>query len=363
VQALNGKLVIIAANNAGTSDLHFTPYSRGATADQMAGGEIHANIIETILSGRYPTSLAPAAEIAYVAVLLALAAFAFLKLPAGWGAAAGIGLGIALALPAYFALKADWVLPVAEPQFGIAAAFLMVLGLRLTGEERERTRIRQMFGRYVSDEVVTKLLAEGRRPDLGGETLTVTVLFSDIRGFTTISEKLSAHEVVEMINAYFTRVCEPILEQGGTVDKYIGDAVMAVFGSPVQHPDHARRALRAALGMAREAEGFKQWMATRFPDRGLPEFRIGVGMHTGEAVIGDIGTPRRKEFTAIGDTVNAASRLEGVTKDLKCVIAASAQTVIAAGSGVRTGRSEEITVKGKTKGIVVHEILGLDEQP
>ena len=363
VQALKGKLVIIAANNAGTSDLHFTPYSRGATADQMAGGEIHANIVETILSGRYPTSLAPAAEIAYVAALLALAAFAFLKLPAGWGAAAGIGLGIALALPAYFALKADWVLPVAEPQFGIAAAFLMVLGLRLTGEERERTRIRQMFGRYVSDEVVTKLLAEGRRPDLGGETLTVTVLFSDIRGFTTISEKLSAHEVVEMINAYFTRVCEPILEQGGTVDKYIGDAVMAVFGSPVKHPDHARRALRAALGMAREAEGFKQWMAARFPDRGLPEFRIGVGMHTGEAVIGDIGTPRRKEFTAIGDTVNAASRLEGVTKDLKCVIAASAETVLAAGSGVRTGRSEEVTVKGKTRGIVVHEILGLDEQP
>jgi adenylate cyclase len=165
-----------------------------------------------------------------------------------------------------------------------------------------------------------------------------------------------------MINAYFTRVCEPILEQGGTVDKYIGDAVMAVFGSPVQHPDHARRALRAALGMAREAEAFKLWMEQRFPGRGLPEFRIGVGLHTGEAVIGDIGTPRRKEFTAIGDTVNAASRLEGVTKDMHCTIVASQVSVLAAGSGVRTGRSEAVTVKGKTQSLLVHEILGLDGQ-
>ncbi len=362
VRALKGKLVVIAANNAGTSDLHFTPYSRGATANQMAGGEIHANIIETILGGRYPTALAPWAEIGYVAALVALAALAFLRLGVGWGAAAGFAIGAWLAAPAYFALKADIVLPVAEPQFGIAAAFLMALGLRLTGEERERARIRQMFGRYVSDEVVTKLLEEGRRPDLGGEALTVTVLFSDIRGFTTISEKLSAHEVVEMINAYFTRACEPILEQGGTVDKYIGDAVMAVFGSPVRHPDHARRALRAALGMAREAESFKQWMARRFPGRGLAEFRIGIGLHTGEAVIGDIGTPRRKEFTAIGDTVNAASRLEGVTKDMRITIAASQATVLAAGSGVRTGRSQEVTVKGKTQALLVHEVLGLDGQ-
>src|SRR6202008_4071266 len=98
------------------------------------------------------------------------------------------------------------------------------LGLRLTGEERERSRVQQIFGRYVSDEVVAKLLSEERRPDLGGEALNVTVLFSDIRNFTTISERLSAHEVVEMLNAYFTRVTAPILAEGGLVDKYIGDA-------------------------------------------------------------------------------------------------------------------------------------------
>ena len=362
VKALSGKVVIIAANNVGTSDRHFTPYSRGARADQMAGGEIHANIVETIMSGRFPRTLPLAAELAYLLGLAAFAVFFFLKLRPGWGVALALALGLAVAGPALLMFQHDWVLPVAEPQLAFAAAFLMTLGLRLTGEERERSRIRQIFGRYVSDEVVTKLLAEGRKPDLGGEALNVTVLFSDIRGFTTISEKLSAHEVVEMLNAYFTRACEPILEQGGTVDKYIGDAVMAVFGSPVRHPDHPRRALRAAIGMAREAEGFRQWMRERFADRSLPEFAIGVGLHTGEAVIGDIGTPKRREFTAIGDTVNAASRLEGATKELGFVVVASEASIQAAGAGVRTGKEETITVKGRAEPIRVFEVLGLDDE-
>jgi adenylate cyclase len=361
VKALKDKVVIIAANNAGTSDRHFTPYSRGAHADQMAGGEIHANIVETILRGRYPKTLPVALELAYVALLLGVAVHYFLRLSVAASVALGTGIGAVAALPAYFALQLDWVLPVAEPQFALVAGFLMSLGLRLTGEERERSRTRQIFARYVSDEVVDVLLAEGRSPNLQGEALHVTVLFSDIRNFTTISEKLSAHEVVAMLNEYFTRACRPIQAEGGMVNKFIGDAVMGVFGSPVQYPDHARRALRAALGMATEAEGFKAWMRERFPDRGLPAFAIGVGLHTGEAVIGDIGTPKRREFTAIGDTVNAASRLEGVTKDLACVIAASETTVQAAGPGVKTGHVEELKVKGKAIAIRVHEVLGLEE--
>jgi adenylate cyclase len=265
-----------------------------------------------------------------------------------------------VAPPAFIAFQHDWVLPVAEVQTGLAAAFLITIGLRLTGEEREKSRVRAMFGRYVSDEVVDVLLDDEHRPDLAGEARVVTVLFSDIRGFTTISEKLSAHEVVEMLNAYFTRVCEPILTHGGLVDKYIGDAVMAVFGSPVAYPDHARRAVHAALGMAKAAAGFKDWMLQRFPDRGLADFAIGVGLFTGEAVIGDIGTPKRKEFTAIGDSVNAASRLESATKELKVVIAASESTVKAAGEGVRTGKAQTVTVKGRSEAIQVYEIVGID---
>jgi class 3 adenylate cyclase len=175
-----------------------------------------------------------------------------------------------------------------------------------------------------------------------------------------MSEKLTPHEVVEMLNAYFTRIAEPILAQGGTLDKYIGDAVMAVFGSTVSYPDHARRGLKAALGMQKEAEGFKEWMLKRFPDRGLGEFRIGVGLYTGEALVGNIGAPKRLEFATIGDTVNAASRLEGLTKEMKVVIAASETTVNAAGVGVVIGKIETMTVRGRSEPIRVYEVLGMD---
>ena len=211
----------------------------------MAGGEIHDNIVETILSGRYPRALPVAMEVAYIGLLLALAAWLFLEWSVGGGAALGVAMIVVAAVPAFFAFQRDWVLPVAELQTGIAAAFLMTLGLRLTGEERERSRMREMFGRYVSDEVVDVLLADDRKLDLAGESKVVTVLFSDIRGFTTISEKLSPHEVVEMLNAYFTRVCEPILAQGGTVNKFIGDALMATYGAPLRITDHAVRAVEA----------------------------------------------------------------------------------------------------------------------
>ena len=360
VQALKGKVVVIAANNAGTSDRHFTPYSRGLKSDQMAGGEIHANIVETILSGRYLRELTVPRELAYVGLVLALAAWLFLRFSVGGGAALMPLLLAAVVPPAYLAFQVDLVLPVAELQAGLASAFLLTLGLRLTGEERERTRMRQIFGRYVADDVVNVLLNEDRPIDLAGEMKEVTVLFSDIRGFTTLSEKLTAHEVVEMLNAYLTRAAEPILAQGGTLDKYIGDAVMAVFGSTVSYPDHARRGLKAALGMQKEAEGFKEWMRKRFPDRGLGEFKIGVGLYTGEALVGNIGAPKRLEFATIGDTVNAASRLEGITKEMQCVILAAETTVKAAGEGVRVGKIETRQVKGRAEPIRIYEILGVD---
>jgi len=364
VRKLKGRVVIIAANDRGTQDRHPSPYSRslfGMQSDQMIGGEIHANIVETLLTGHFPRQLPLAAEWAYVLALIALATLLYLRLHPAGGLAVALALSLLCLAPAWFMFLQDWLLPVGRVQSALAIGFLASLGLRLTGEERERARLKKMFGRYVSDDVV-KVLTEGERPDLAGESVQVTVLFSDIRNFTTISEKLNAHEVVEMLNEYFSRTTEPILAEGGMVNKFIGDAVMAIFGSPVRHPDHARRALRAALQMAREAENFKQWMRARFPDRGLPEFGIGIGVHSGEAVIGDIGSVKRTEFTAIGDTVNAASRLEGVTKEMQCVLVASRACVDAAQQGVLTGKRETIKVKGKDEPIEVFEILGLESE-
>jgi class 3 adenylate cyclase len=359
VKALKGRVVIIAANNTGTSDFHFSPYSRtafGSTGESMIGGEIHAHIIETVLTGLRPKSVSPWPQYLFIALLSMLAASLFLRLHPAKGLLAGVPLVLLPLLPAYLLFLDYWVLKVAAAQLAIGIAYLVTLGLRLTSEERQRSRLRAMFGQYVSDVVVDKLILEGMRPNLGGETVPVTVLFSDIRNFTTISEKLDAQEVVEMLNAYFERACEPILANGGMVNKFIGDAVMAVFGSPVRFPDHARRALLAAHDMVKVAEEFREWMRERFPERDLPVFGIGIGVHSGVAVIGDIGSTRRREFTAIGDTVNTASRLESLTKEFGCVLVASAETVRQAGEGVETGKTESVHVKGKAEAVEVYEI-------
>lgn len=358
---LRDKVVIVAADHVGSQDIHLTPYARGFWGSEgrmMKGAEVHANIVETLLSGRFPRTASSSARLLCLVAAVSAGTLLFLRFHPFRGLCLGIMLASLCSVMGYLLFQMDWILPVAGPQLALAVSYLGTLALRLTGEEKERARLRQMFGRYVSDEVVEKLLSSGRRPDLGGETLQVTVLFSDIRNFTTISERLTAHEVVEMLNAYFERACEPILSHGGTVDKFIGDAVMAIFGSPVPNPDHATRAVKAALEMAKIAAEFGTWMGRRFHGKELPEFAIGIGLHTGEAVIGDIGSPKRMEFTAIGDTVNTASRLEGATKQLGCTILASKATVERAGPSVLTGKRDRILVKGKGEPVEVFEVIG-----
>ena len=368
VKALAGRVVLITAHDSSSlQDTHLTPYSRGLPGferTQMTGGEVHANIVETLMTGRYPRDLPRALVLALIISAAAVAAFVFLRRNPFVGAAFGVALSLIAAFASYQLFKLDWIFPTAAAQFTVLLAFLLTLALRLTGEERERRRLRTMFGSYVSDDVVDLLITqrgEGEGVDLKGQEMVVTVLFSDIRNFTTISEKLTAHEVVEMLNTYFGKVCAPILAERGNVNKYIGDAVMAMFGSPVPYPDHARRAITAALGMLRATDEFRGWMEQRFGDRDLPRFDIGIGLHTGTVISGDIGTDKRREYTIIGDTVNTASRLEGMTKDLGWRIVASRTTLEAAGPGIITGEGNSIHVKGRRAEVNVVEILGLQD--
>ncbi|MBI5529275.1 MAG: adenylate/guanylate cyclase domain-containing protein [Deltaproteobacteria bacterium] len=363
IEVLKGKVVIIAAEHVGNQDVHLTPYSLPAFRRgerMMSGAEIHANIVESLLSGRNPRPVNAWLRAMAVLAAVVLGTALFFSLGPVRGLLAGTAIAAACALLSYLGFRWDKLLSTAVPQAGLALSYLATLALRLTGEERERARLRKMFGQYVSDDVVELLLSKGH-PNLGGESKPVTVLFSDIRNFTSISEKLKAPEVVEMLNTYFSRVCEQIYREGGTVDKFIGDAIMAVFGSPVEYTDHAARAIRTAIAMAETAKEFKGWMAKRFAGRDLPEFNIGVGIHTGEAVLGNVGSPKRMEFTAVGDTVNTASRLEGKTKEMQCVILASADTVKQVGAGVRTGKTAVLNVKGKNEPVEVFEVLGMDE--
>jgi len=365
LQWLKGKVVIIAPEHVGIQDFHLAPYAREFWKTEgrlMSGAELHANIVETLLSGRFSRSVPSWIRILSMVILLLVGTLLFFRLHPLRGLVVGLLIGLFCAAIAYFLFRVHWIQPIAGIQLGLAFTYLVTLGFRLTGEEKERALLRQMFGQYVSDEVVEKLLATGHRPDLGGEAIRVTILFSDIRNFTTISERLSPHQVVEMLNAYLGRACEAILDQGGTVDKYIGDAVMAVFGSPIPYQDHAQRALAAALAIQEMARGFRSWMHERFAGVTLPEFDIGIGIHTGEAVIGNIGSPKRMEFTAIGDVVNTASRLEGLTKELGWTIIASNATVHAAGSDVLTGKRERVLLKGREGEVEVFEVIGLKSE-
>lgn len=365
VQALRGKVVIIGGDFLGMNDIHSTPYSSslaGRLSTHVAGTpgpEIQANIVETLLSGRATADTPAALRWGVFAIVLLLATTIMLRTTPWAGLATAASASLLALVVGYAAFQQFQLFPAAHLQLGLAAAFFMVLGLRLTREERDKVRIRNMFEGYVSDDVVNMLLDSGQRLDMGGQTMHITVLFSDIRNFTTITEKLDAHETVEFLNVYFERVIDVIRTEGGRIDKFIGDAVMAEFGVPYPFPDHAARALRAAAGMRQVAEDFKGWMQQRFPDRGLPEFAVGIGLHTGNAVVGNLGSARRMEYTAIGDTVNVASRLEGETKALSCVIVASADTVRAAGDMVHTGRHETLKVKGRAELVEVYEILAI----
>jgi len=360
IKNLKNKVVIIGAEHAGNNDIHLTPYDQhflNRASSMMSGAEVHANIVETLLTGRLPRPVSDRLRIMSLAGTVIIGIFLFFRLGPVQGLVCFFIMGLACSGAAYLFFLHNKILPVGNVHIGLGLSYIGSLGLRLTREERARSQLQRAVGPYVSEAVVGKLISSGKLPDLGGETLKVTVLFSDIRNFTAIAETLSPHEVVEMLNHYYRRVCEPILEQGGMVDKFIGDAVMAIFGAPISHPDQARRGLIAALDMVQIAQTFQDWLCQRFPDKHLPAFRVGIGVHTGEAVVGNIGFAKRMAYTAIGDTVNIASRLEGLSKQFGWSIVASQETLMAAGPDFAVGRMKKVQLSGRTGEIEVVEVL------
>lgn len=362
IQALLRDKVVLLGAGVGLGDAHLTPYATSFLLGRgrlMDGVEVHANVVEALLSGQRLLPMGAVARGAILLMLTAVSVMVFVRVSLWQAGLFWLLLLALLVASGYLLFRSGVVMSVTAPAVACASVLLGVAAWRLSSEERERERLRQMFGRYVSPQVVAALLHAGVRPDLGGRVQTVTVLFADIRNFTLISELLSAREVVEMLNAYFGRACEIMQREGGSIDKFIGDAIMVEFGSPWPVPDHALRGVRAALALHALVQEFGVWMRTRFPDRGLPEFDVGIGLHSGDAVVGNIGSPTRMEFTAIGDTVNLASRVEGMTKQLGCAILVTQDTRAQLGDQLLTGRSDLVQVKGRTAGVRVFEVTGL----
>ena len=221
-------------------------------------------------------------------------------------------------------------------------------------------RMRSRFVSHLTGGV--KQAIDEEAPATATQAITeATVLFTDIRGFTTISERLSVVEIATLLNRYFERACEPILAAGGRVVKFIGDGIMAVFPHNEQQPreQQAQRAVEAGLAMSLVAHQFREWMHERFAHHGLPEFAVGVGIHTGDVTLCQVGAQGEDNFTAIGDTVNIASRLEGQTKELGWPVVASGTAISAAGDAVLYGAHRVVHLRGRTKPVLVYQVLGV----
>jgi adenylate cyclase len=225
----------------------------------------------------------------------------------------------------------------------------MVLGLK------ERDHLRETFGRYVTRQVADHLMKGN--VNLGGELVPVTVLFSDIRSFTSISETMEPRALLDFLNEYFSGMVESVMSHGGVVDKFMGDAIMAVFGAPVPQPDDALHAVQAALEMRTRLEEINR----DFAARGLPEIRTGIGLHSGQVVAGNMGHVERMEYTVIGDAVNLASRLEGMTKELGCDVLLSEDLFLSVETHVVAEPLKRIKVKGRDQDVMVYRLIGLKD--
>jgi adenylate cyclase len=228
---------------------------------------------------------------------------------------------------------------------------------RMVDGLKERDKLRSTFGKYMTESVMEHLLAG--KVTLGGESLHVTVLFTDIRSFATISEKMTPQDLVVLLNEYFGEMVGIVMQENGVVDKYIGDAIMAVFGAPVPGPNDAVNAVRAAVRMRRALSTLNG----RLQARGMPVLRTGIGIHTGEVIAGNIGSEKRMEYTVIGDTVNVASRLESSTKELGVNLLISEDTYAQTMHAVVARPVRPITVKGRARPVTPYEVLGLRDEP
>jgi class 3 adenylate cyclase len=244
----------------------------------------------------------------------------------------------------------DWFAPLLGGVAAAISAFLIGLGLRTLVIDRERRRMALALSRYLDVHLARKLMESDRPPQLGGEVREVTIWFSDIAGFSTLAERMDARELVSRLNAHFAMIGQAIEAEGGIIDKYVGDAVVAIFGALVPLPNHAAAAMRAALTV-------QETLRAEAGREGA--FQIRIGLNTGSCVVGNVGSINRINYTAIGDAVNVAARLEAANKELGTSILASASTVRAAGKGFVCRHLGPIHVKGRAEEVDVYAVVGL----
>ena len=354
-EALKDKVVIMGATAVGIYDLRVTPFS-----GTFPGVEVQATIMDNLLQGNFIRT-PPFGLIIMLLVLIGLAVLLGLTLPrlsAAWAF-----IFILTVIECYVGLnyllftRQGLQLEIFYPVALIVLVYLGVTMHRFLAEERERERIRKTFESYVAPTVVQEMLKHPEQLRLGGERREITLLFTDIRGFTTMSENLDPEALVKLLHDFLNPMSNIIINQGGTIDKYMGDAIMALFGAPLIQKDHPRLACRAALEMVASLDALNRTWA----EQGRPPLKVGVGVNTGPVAVGNMGSERLFDYTAIGDNVNLASRLEGLNKYYATRILISDSTAKALENGFILREIDMVRVKGKVQGVRIHELLGEGE--
>lgn len=357
---VRGKAVFIGRSLAATPDPTRAPDSfrvpsTAMDGRYMAGVEIHAQILHTMLHGRSGREASVPVRLAAGLVMLALGAWLLREQSAFRTVVWGMSLATSLCGASYVAyVWARLWFPPAALAAGVALLSVWNLAEGYLMAARQRAWIRSAFGKYISPAVVEMLMNHPEQLTLGGIEVEATVMFMDLEGFTTLSEALSPAALVALLSEVFAPMVEIIKQEHGTVDKFIGDAIMAFWGAPLPMTDHARRACLAALAMQKEMEK----LATRIENRGGPKIRARVGMHTGALVVGNIGGKDQFNYTCLGDTVNLASRLEAANKVYGTRILFSLDTAQGLGPEFLTRSLGQVRVKGRREPVHVVELLG-----
>jgi adenylate cyclase len=354
---IEGRIILVGTSAAGLFDLRSTPLD-----PSIPGVEVHAQALEQILAG---TSLlrpdyALALELGYMLVVGIALAVVILVLGAEWSAAMGVASVATVVVASWYLFREYGLL--LDPMYpSIVAVAIYVFGTLSVylRSEMERRRVRGAFSRYISPELVNRLADDPGKLVLGGEMRDMSIMFSDIRGFTSISEGMNAQELTGFVNSFLTPMTDIILAHKGTIDKYMGDCIMAFWNAPIDDADHARNAARSALDMVKGLATLNATIETAAAAAGRPfqPVRIGIGIATGEACVGNMGSDRRFDYSVIGDNVNISSRLEGQSKAYGVTVVVAEPTVEQAPE-LAWLELDLISVKGKARAVRIYTLMG-----
>ncbi len=349
-EVFQDKVVFIAGTAAGTYDLRVTPFSFAEP-----GVFIHATALNNILAGDFLRQ-APAVVLLISLLLLCLLTAATLVAFSSFKAKISLILVYAVA---YYGLailifqRGNLWMDIVTPEAGIFVTFLSSALVEYFTEGKRKRQVKNIFGHYMTPSVVNKILEHPEDVKLGGEKKELSVFFSDVAGFTTISESLEPEKLVALLNRYLTAMTDIILKHEGFLDKYEGDAIMAVFGTPLDQPRHATLACQAALANQEKAAKLRE----EFRAEGYPEIKVRIGVNSGPMIVGNMGSQNRMDYTVMGDHVNLASRLEGANKQYDSHILIGENTYRLAREDIEAREIDRIRVKGRREPAVVYELL------